>query len=464
MSELCKRRVPLVLRDVRIVNEGTVREGAVLIDVSGRIEQISSGNLSLDRLQRYEVVEANGQYLFPGVIDTHVHFRDPGFTHKGDLQSESRAAVAGGVTSYCDMPNTKPQTTTMQAVRDKLALASGRSYANYAFYLGASVDNLDEIRRCDANRVPAIKLFMGASTGGMQLTLEEVLSSVFRESPLLIATHCETDSIIAENLQTARASFPQGIPFSEHARIRSVASCVESVKLAQRLAESYQARLHVLHLSSLDEVALFADEKLRSEGKITCETCPHYLYFSDSDYGRLEWRIKCNPSIKAQSDRAALISALKSGIIRTIGTDHAPHLMCEKVTDYEHSPSGIPSIQYSLVLMLSLAEQENLSFPSIVELMSHAPSRLFGVQGRGYIREGYFADLVLVDRCSPYLISSEGTESKCGWSPYDGLRMPFCVRRTLVNGRTAYSDINGVEEPFGMPLLFNANRRDGKFV
>lgn len=464
MAQLCKLRLPLVIRNVRIVNEGTITEGALLVDASGRIAQVSTGDLSLDSKQRYDLIDAKGQYLFPGVIDTHVHFRDPGFTQKGDIVSESRAAVAGGVTSYCDMPNTKPQTTSMEAVHAKLALAAGRSCANYAFYLGATVDNLDEIRRCDANIVPAIKLFMGSSTGGMQLTAADTLEAVFRESPLLIATHCETDSMIADKLNAARLAFPQGIPFSEHAHIRSIASCVESVKLAQRLAQTYHARLHVLHLSAAEELVLFTDERLRAEGKITCETCPHYLYFSDEDYDLLQWQIKCNPAIKGTRDRAALIEALRSGLIRTIGTDHAPHLVSEKLKDYEHSPSGIPSIQYSLLLMLNLAEREQLPFPTIAELMSHAPARLYGIEGRGYIREGYFADLVFVDECEPRPINSRGAESKCEWSPYDGMRTRFFIRRTLVNGKSAYCYVHGVQEPVGIPLTFNANRRDGKFV
>ncbi len=463
MGQLCKLRLPLIIRDVRMVNDGLITEGALLIDASGRIAQISTGDLSLDPKRRYDLIDAKGQYLLPGVIDTHVHFRDPGFTHKGDIATESRAAVAGGVTSFCDMPNTRPQTTTMTAVREKMASAAGRSCANYAFYLGASTDNLDEIRRCDANIVPAIKLFMGSSTGGMQLSSAELLEGVFRESPLLIATHCETDSTIAENLEKARKAFPQGIPFSEHAHIRSTASCVESVKLAQSLAQRHNARLHVLHLSAAEELALFTDPKLRADGKITCETCPHYLYFSDEDYDLLQWQIKCNPAIKSTKDRAALITALKSGIIRTIGTDHAPHLVSEKLKDYEHSPSGIPSIQYSLLLMLNLAQREKIPFPTIVELMSHAPARLFGIEGRGYIREGYFADLVFVTECTPRPINSRGTESKCEWSPYDGMRTQYFIRRTLVNGKAADCYIHGVQEPAGMPLTFNANQRDGKF-
>ena len=464
MAQGCKHRLPLVIRNVRIVNEGTITEGALLIDAAGRIAQVSTGTLSLDPKRRYSLIDGKGQYLLPGVIDTHVHFRDPGFTHKGDIASESRAAVAGGVTSFCDMPNTNPQTTTMEALRAKQASAAGRTHANYAFYLGATSDNLDEIRHCDANIVPAIKLFMGSSTGGMQLTSEELVAAVFRESPLLIATHCETDSMIAEQLVAARLAFPQGIPFSEHAHIRSTASCVKSIQLAQRLAQTYSARLHVLHLSAAEELALFTDPKLRAEGKITCETCPHYLYFSDEDYDLLQWQIKCNPAIKGTGDRAALIEALKNGIIRTIGTDHAPHLVSEKLKDYEHSPSGIPSIQYSLLLMLNLAEREKIPFTQIVELMSHAPARLFGIEERGYIREGYFADLVFIAACEPRPLNSRGAESKCEWSPYDGMRTNYFVRRTLVNGKAAYCYVHGVQEPAGQPLSFNANRRDGKFV
>ncbi len=462
----CSHHLPLVVHNVRIVNEGRVVEGELLVDEGGYIAEVTTSSLHLDAKRRYEVLDGKGQYLLPGVIDTHVHFRDPGFTHKGDIASESRAAVAGGVTSFCDMPNTKPQTTTRAALREKLALAAGRSHANYAFYLGATTENLDEIRACDPREVPAIKLFMGSSTGGMQLTQEEQLAPIFRDAPLLIATHCETDAIISENLARARAQYPEGIPFTEHARIRSTESCVKSVQLAQRLAREYRARLHVLHLSAAEELALFADPALRLEGRISCETCPHYLYFNEEDYRLYQWQIKCNPAIKSRADQQALIAALKSGVIRTIGTDHAPHLSSEKIKDYEHSPSGIPSIQYSLLLMLRLAEREGIGFPQVVELMSHAPARLFGIEKRGYIREGYHADLVFVASCpdGARLLNSRGNESLCGWSPYDGVESRYFIRRTVVNGQVAYCYTHGTQEPVGQALRFNGNERDGVFL
>lgn len=462
----CSHRLPLVIHNVKMVNEGQIVEGELLVDVGGYIAEVTTGSLSLNPNRRYEILDGKGQYLFPGVIDTHVHFRDPGFTHKGDIQTESCAAVAGGVTSFCDMPNTKPQTTTNEALRAKKASAAGRSHANYAFYLGATVDNLDEIRTCDPHEVPAIKLFMGSSTGGMQLTAEEQLAAVFRDAPILIATHCETDAIISQNLARAKAAYPNGIPFTEHARIRSTESCVESVKLAQHLAREYDARLHVLHLSAAEELSLFADPALRLAGRITCETCPHYLYFTDEDYRVYQWQIKCNPAIKGREDRAALIAALKSGIIHTIGTDHAPHLTTEKLKDYEHSPSGIPSIQYSLLLMLRLAEAEGIPFPRIAELMSHTPARLFGVEKRGYIREGYWADLVFVAPClgGKRFMNSYGTESRCEWSPYEGLDSRYYIRRTLVNGQVAYCYTHGVQEAGGVPLTFNGNERNGRLL
>lgn len=461
----CTHRLPLVIHNVQMVNEGRVSEGELLIDEGGYIAEVTTGSLSLDPSRRYEILDGKGNFLLPGVIDTHVHFRDPGFTQKGDIASESRAAVAGGVTSFCDMPNTRPQTTTRAALCDKLASAAGRAHANYAFYLGATVDNLDEIRACDPTQVPAIKLFMGSSTGNMQLTDDNQLAALFRDSPLLIATHCETDAMIAENLARAKAQYPEGIPFTEHARIRSTESCVKSIQLAQRLAREYRARLHVLHLSAADELKLFADPALRLEGRITCETCPHYLYFNDEDYRTLQWQIKCNPAIKTRADQAALIAAIKSGIIRTIGTDHAPHLTSEKIKDYEHSPSGIPSIQYSLLLMLRLAEREAISFPQIVELMCHAPARLFGIERRGYIREGYWADLVFVAPClyGERPLNSRGNESRCGWSPFDDIDSRYFIRRTLVNGQVAYCYTHGIQEPAGQALRFNGNLRDGVF-
>lgn len=464
MPGICKHRLPFVVHNVRMVDQGRIREGALLVEKNGRIEQISDGHLSLDPRKRYFLIDGNGQYLLPGVIDTHVHFRDPGFTHKGDIETESRAAVAGGVTSFCDMPNTKPLTITREVLRDKYNAAAGRAYANYAFYLGASQDNLDEIRNCDPTMTPAIKLFMGASTGNMQLTDPQCLEALFRESPLLIAAHCETDAKIEQNLTAAKRQFPNGIPFTEHAHIRSTESCVESVKLAQQFAINNNARLHVLHLSAEEELALFRNLSEQNKGKITCETCPHYLYFSDEDYDLLQWQIKCNPAIKGTKDRAALIQAIQDGTIQTIGTDHAPHLVSEKLTDYLHSPSGIPSIQYSLVLMLELARREHIPFSQIVELMCHAPSRLFGVVDRGYLREGYFADLVFVAESESRVVNSRGAESRCEWSPYDGYQTHYFVRRTIVNGQVAYCYIHGAQDKHALPLNFNANRRDGKFL
>ncbi|MGP1362744.1 MAG: dihydroorotase [Bacteroides sp.] len=461
---MCKRPLPLVIHDVRLVNEGNIVEANLVVDKDGRISQISQNSVSLNPKLRYSEINGRGEFLLPGVIDTHVHFRDPGYTHKGDIESESRAAVAGGITSYCDMPNTNPQTTSLAAVHEKLKHAAGRSYANFAFYLGASKDNLDEIRRCDPRIVPGIKLFMGSSTGGMQLTTTSYLNEIFKESPLIIATHCETDSIIAENLAKARKAFSNGIPFTEHARIRSTQSCVASVALAQTLAKENDARLHVLHLSAAEELELFRNLEPQYRSKITCETCPHYLYFNEADYDLLQWQIKCNPAIKTASDQHALLEAIKTGVIQTIGSDHAPHLVTEKLKDYEHSPSGIPSIQYSLILMLNLARREQIPFTQIVELMAHTPAKLFGIVDRGFIREGYYADLVFVcEESKSRPIKSRSAESKCDWSPYDTMNTSFFIRRTLVNGAIAYCYTHGIQQPaVGTHLVFNGNLRDEK--
>lgn len=438
-----------------------MQEGSVRIGVDGRIAEVCTGSQALSLQPDTEVLDAQGDYLFPGVIDTHVHFRDPGLTHKADIASESLAAVTGGVTSFLDMPNTSPPTISLEALQQKKASAQGRAYANYGFYLGATRRNIEQVKRADHRDIPAIKLFMGSSTGDMQVEEASAIDEIFRESPLLIATHCETDDVIRRNTLMCKEQYPNGIPFRLHPQIRSSYSCADSVLYATELAQTYKARLHVLHLSTQDELDILEEAKARSRGRITGETCPHYLLFEDGDYEALTWRIKCNPAVKSKVDQMALRNALREGAIDTIGSDHAPHLIREKLHDYTACPSGMPSIEYSLRLMLDLAEHIDLPFPRVAELMAHTPATLYGVEQRGFIREGYYADLVLVHRhAEAQSLLAEGIRSKCGWSPYLFHNTHYQIARTWVNGTLAYSREKGVMPPQGMPLTFNGNQRN----
>ncbi len=451
---------PTAILNAQIVNEGSVTEGHLLIDSEGRISRICAGSESLPIPENAETVDAAGQYLFPGVIDTHVHFRDPGLTHKADITTESLSAVSGGVTSFLDMPNTSPATISSKALEEKKASAAGRSYANFGFYLGATRRNIEEIKRADHREIPAIKLFMGSSTGDMQVEEDAALNAIFQHSPLLIATHCETDDVIRRNTKLCKAKYPEGIPFRLHPQIRPSYGCADSILYATELAQMHNARLHILHISSQDELDILAEAKHASKGRITGETCPHYLLFDDSDYNALSWRIKCNPAIKGKTDQLALHEALREGAIDTIGSDHAPHLIQEKLREYTSCPSGMPSVEYTLRLMLDLAEEIDLPIPQVAALMSHRPASLYGVENRGYIREGYYADLVLVQRHqTPRSLLADGIRTKCGWSPYVLRNTLFSITHTWVNGHTAYTKSNGSYAPKGRALSFNGNQR-----
>ena len=363
-----ERCTPLAIVNAQLVNEGECYNGAVLIDSTGRIAQVIRGGAPVPT-SGYRVMDAGGAYLFPGVIDTHVHFREPGLTQKGDIHTESAAAVAGGVTSFLDMPNTKPPATDRATLQEKKRLANGRAYANYGFYLGASTDNLEEIKRVDSREIPAVKLFMGSSTGSLQVTDPAVLEQIFAQSPLPIAVHCETDAIIAKNLAEAKAKWGDEIPFTEHVAIRCSQGCLQSTRLAIGLALTHNAHLHILHISSKEEVEeLQRLANTDAAGHVTAETCLNYLWFCNDDLSRLTWQLKCNPAIKYKEDRQALRTALRQGVFSTIGTDHAPHLEVEKKQNYALSPSGIPSIQYAFVGLLEVAEQENIPLPRVVEL------------------------------------------------------------------------------------------------
>ena len=422
-----------LIRGAELVNEGR-RFHADLRVRGGRIETIATG---LSARAGEPVIEAGGLWLLPGMIDDQVHFREPGLTHKADIASESRAAVAGGITSFMEMPNTRPPAVTRDALEAKYARAAEVSAANYAFYFGATNDNLDEIRRLDPLSAPGIKVFMGASTGNMLVDDPATLDGIFREARVPIITHCEDTPTIEANLAAAHARYGAAIPVEQHPLIRSREACIKSTRLAIALARRHDARLHVLHLSTADELALFDPGPVAGK-RITAETCVHYLHFCDADYARLGNRIKCNPAIKTAADRDAITRALAEGRIDVLATDHAPHLAAEKALDYDHAPSGLPLVQYALQCALERVFEGKLTLERVVEAVSHAPATLFNVRERGYLREGYAADLVLVDPNRTHTVTAAEVLSKCAWSPFEGETFRSSIAATFVNGRMAW--------------------------
>ncbi|MEA3232777.1 MAG: dihydroorotase [Thermodesulfobacteriota bacterium] len=423
----------ILIKDARIVNEGIVNSGDLFIK-NGRIDRIGSG---LTGLVADITIDADGKVVMPGMIDAHVHFRQPGMTHKGDIASESRAAVAGGITTYLEMPNTLPPTTTVERLEQKYQIASQSSLANYAFYLGATHNNLDEIKRLDPQRVGGVKMFMGSSTGNMLVDEPETMNRIFAEAPILVAVHCEDPSIIKENEAIYRSRFGENVPMKHHPDIRSAEACYQSTALAVERAQRYGTRLHVLHLSTHDELSLFSDRPLSGKS-ITAEACVHHLFFDAGDYTKKGTLIKCNPAIKSRQDREALIRAVKANRIDTIATDHAPHTLAEKENSYFKAPSGLPLVQHALVSLLELYHQGIFSLELIAEKTAHAPAEIFQIEQRGYIREGYWADLVLVDLHQPWTVSAENIRSKCGWSPFDGYRFRSAIIATIVSGHPVW--------------------------
>jgi dihydroorotase len=446
-----------LIKNATLVNEGMTFLASVFIS-DGKIAKIVPDGEPFDAGSA-SVIDGTGKYLIPGIIDEHVHFREPGLTHKADLYTESRAAVAGGVTSFMDMPNTLPQTTTQALLQQKFDLAAEKSLANYSFYLGATNDNLAEVVKTDPKKVCGIKLFMGSSTGNMLVDQNEVLVRLFRESPCLIAAHCEDEQTIHANTVRCKDLVAKGevVPDAGiHPFVRTMEACYKSSSKAVDMAEKFGARLHLMHISTKAELALFRNDIPLRDKRITAETCPHYLWFDDHDYEKKGFAIKCNPAIKSHRDREALLQALQTGIIDTIGTDHAPHLREEKFTDdYFTSKSGFPSIQHSLQVMVEVMRDNGLDFPQLVQLMCHNPAILYRIDRRGFIREGYHADLVMVDFNHQGMISNADELSKCGWTPYDGLEVHSIVTHTFVNGHLAFE--NGVfhEENKGERLEFN---------
>ncbi|HET6546016.1 MAG TPA: dihydroorotase [Rhodanobacteraceae bacterium] len=424
-----------LITNAELVNEGHRRHGDLRIR-GGRIDAIGG---ELAAREGESVFDAAGRWLLPGMIDDQVHFREPGLEYKADIASESRACVAGGITSYMEMPNTRPPATNRAALEDKYARAARTSVANYGFYLGATNDNLDDIAALDPHAAPGIKVFMGSSTGNMLVDDPATLDGIFRSAPVPVITHCEDTPMIKANEAAALARFGEDIPVDQHPLIRSREACIKSTRLALELASRHGTRLHVLHLSTAEEAALFAPGPVAGK-RITAETCVHYLHFSDADYARLGNRIKCNPAIKTAADREALIRALAEGRIDVLATDHAPHLADEKARLYLQAPSGLPLVQYALQCALERVHDGQLTLERLVEAVSHAPATRFDVRGRGFLREGHAADLVLVDPGLPHPVRREEILSKCGWSPFEGFTFRSSIAATWVNGERLWHD------------------------
>jgi dihydroorotase len=429
-----------------IVNEGRLTDGNIVVE-DGDIQEITT---LLPEGSFDEVVDASGCYVLPGVIDDHVHFREPGLTVKADIDSESRAAAAGGVTSYFDMPNTVPQTTTPEALEEKFLLGARKSHVNYSFFYGATNDNASSFDLLDASRIPGIKLFMGSSTGNMLVDRMESLERIFSTVKLPLMAHCEDTDIINRNMADAQHVFGDDPEVQQHYLIRSEEACYASTSLAVRLAKKYGTHLHVAHLTTARELELFGKEP-----NITAEAVVGHLWFSADDYARLGSRIKVNPAVKTVSDREALRQALTDGRITVVGTDHAPHLIEQKQGGCCRAASGMPMIQFSLVTMLELVDAGVLTLPRLVELMCHAPARLFGVERRGFLRQGYRADLVVVRPHQPWTVTKDTILSKCGWSPMEGHEYQWRVERTLCNGQTVYADGQVNADVLGEEIRFN---------
>ena len=442
-----------VVQGGTIVNEGKTFDGTIVIE-DGKITQIIQGNTDPEASSD-EVIDASGCFVLPGIIDDHVHFREPGLTEKADIDTESRAAAAGGVTTYFDMPNTVPQTTTLEALEEKFDLAAQKSHVNYSFFFGATNDNISLFPRFDPHRIPGIKLFMGSSTGNMLVDRRESLEQLFSSAKLPIMAHCEDTAIINRNMAQAKQQYGDDPKVIHHPEIRSEEACYESTRLAVELAKKHGARLHLAHLSTARELDLFDPSSIfHLPSSITAEATVSHLYFSDRDYASLGTRIKCNPAIKSERDREALQRALTDGRITVIGTDHAPHLLSQKEGGCAKAVSGMPMIQFSLVTMLELVDNGILTLERLAELMCHNPARLFEVRHRGFIREGYQADLVLVRPNAAWVCTKSIIQSKCGWSPMEGHMFLWRVERTLCNGHTVYADGRVDTSYIGQPVTF----------
>ena len=442
----------ILIENAHIVNEGRIFKGAVLVK-NDIIDSIYKGEVPAQVREKAEVIDASDCWLMPGVIDDHVHFRDPGMTEKADFYTESKAALAGGVTSVMDMPNTNPSTVSLAAWEEKMAMIGEKSLVNYSCYLGASNTNLDEVLEADPTKVCGIKLFIGSSTGNLLVDDATAMENFFKQVKTLVAVHTEDNAIIAANVARLKAEHGDDLPVRLHPVIRSHEACYKATSFAVDMARKYKTRLHVLHISTEKELALFEDKPL-AEKHITAETCPQYLWFDAADFDKLGARIKCNPAIKNEADKKALLKAVASNKIDVIGTDHAPHLLSQKEGNALTAVSGMPGIQYSLPLMLTLAKRGFFSVEQVVDKMCHNPARLYRMEKRGFIRKGYKADLVVVRRSTPTKIIASDVLSKCGWSPYEGVELPVSIAYTFVNGRPVFANGTIDETVKGEALSF----------
>jgi dihydroorotase len=439
-----------LIKNALIVNENQKFTGSVLVN-DQLIEAIYHEKDVLPEADK--IIDATGLLLIPGVIDDQVHFREPGLTHKGNISSESRAAAAGGITSFMEMPNTIPQTTTQKALAEKFEIAAEKSLVNYSFYFGATNDNIDELIKTNPKTVCGIKMFMGSSTGNMLVNKDDAIENVFKYAPILVATHCEDDPTIATNLAHFKEKLVENIPFHYHPDIRSEEACYRSSSKAVELATKHNARLHILHLSTQKELSLFTNRPL-AEKRITAEACVHHLWFNREDYNEKGSLIKWNPAIKEEYDRLALIEALNNGVVDVVATDHAPHTLEEKNNTYLKASSGGPLVQHSLVAMLELADKGYFTRKKVIDLMCHRPAELFQIERRGYIRKGYFADLVLI-KPETWEVNKSNIRYRCGWSPFEGEQFKHKVVQTLVNGKTVFNNDKIVEGNSAMALRFD---------
>lgn len=441
----------ILIKNAFVVNEGQIIQQDLRVK-GDQIHQIGSG---LTPLEGEEIIEAKGKYLLPGLIDDQVHFREPGLTHKANIYSESRAAVAGGITSFIEMPNTIPQTTTIEKLDEKFAIAKENSLANYSFMFGGTNDNFEEIKKLDVNKVAALKLFLGSSTGNMLVDDEAVLRKIFSSTSLVIAVHCEDEPTIKANLADHIATYGEDIPIEKHPVIRSHEACYLSSSRAIQLAKETGARLHVFHLSTAKETGLFDNNIPLKEKKITAEVCVHHLWFSSEDYLEKGTHIKWNPAVKDKADRAALWAALNDDRIDVLATDHAPHTLEEKNQVYTKAPSGGPLVQHALLALLSAVKQEKTTLENLVQKACHNPAILFQIEKRGYLREGYYADMVLVDLDQTTEVTKESLLYHCGWSPFEGTTFEAKISQTWVNGSTVYKEGKVIEANSAKQLTFN---------
>ncbi len=439
-----------IIKNAQIINENKIEYKDILIE-NGIIQKIDNDISDVN----LTIIDASNQFVIPGIIDDQVHFREPGLTHKANIYTESKAAVAGGVTSFMEQPNTKPAALTQELLEEKYTIGANTSLANFSFFMGVSNDNYDEVMKTNPKNVGAIKIFMGSSTGNMLVDNSSVLEKIFANSAMTIVTHCEDEQTILDNTEHYKRLFGENIPMNYHPIIRNDEACYISSKLATDLAKKHNSRLHIFHISTEKELALFRNDIPLKDKRITAEVCVHHLYFDESDYASLGSKIKCNPAIKYESDKNALLKALLDNRLDVIATDHAPHTLEEKNNPYLKAPSGLPLVQHSLQLMLDFYHQGKISLEKIVEKMCHAPAICFNVENRGFLREGYHADIAIVDINAPYTIRAENILYKCGWSPLEGKTLKGKVTHTFVNGHLVYQ--NGVfdESIKGQRLLFN---------